>query len=112
MRNKESRKQIMKIKANLEAIHSLPDINGNSYWAFRYTDNETGKIVNGTISGGESNLSAVPFYMNVKHEHDPSVNFSVIPMKIRAFNKLTKDWKYFACRSEDIANKIKEELGK
>jgi hypothetical protein len=48
----------MEIKGFLEIINSKRDVYGNCYYAFRYTDADTGKEVCGTISGGESNVYA------------------------------------------------------
>lgn len=97
------------IKAILECINSLPDASGNRYWAFRYTDTKTGKQVNGCISGGSSNILAIPYDMGLQHYECYCVRTE---MKKRDFKALTGEWSYAGCASEEIAKFINKELEK
>ena len=45
-------------------INSRRDRSGNCYWAFHYLNTQTGKTVEGSISGGESNIRAVMLYLD------------------------------------------------
>ena len=94
-----------KIKAILDCINSSSDTSGNRYWAFRYTDTSTGKQVCGTISGGESNISAILRYMpeiNTDGFTDwGAVYYTRHELKKREFRALTADWAYAGCRPED-----------
>ena len=94
-----------KIKAILDCINSMSDSSGNRYWAFRYTDCETGKQVVGNISGGESNISAILRYMPGTAKDGftdwDSVYYTRHEMPKRAFRELTADWPYAGCRPED-----------
>ena len=97
--------------AELQAHHSSRDQAGNCYWGFKFIDFETGKVVVGYISGGESNINAVRCDWHGEgtgwagdllwhvHEH-----------KIRAFRRMTKDWPYAGCRPEDIRVFIQDQL--
>jgi hypothetical protein len=86
------------IVAILDCINSETDMYGNRYWAFRYIDAKTGKQVVGNISGGESNIGCVPRIMGLEWDQ---VYYTRHEMKIRAFNRLTKDWPYAGCNPED-----------
>ena len=94
----------------LEAIYSKPDFAGNCYWAFRYTDLKTGKTVEAKISGSESNIAGIRFEWSKKNEWDRSICFDVVPMAIRAFDRLTKGWPYAGCSPEELRAYIKKEL--
>lgn len=54
----------MSIKYILTAYHSARDRAGNCYWAFQYRDIATGRCVQGTVSGGESNIAAIRLELN------------------------------------------------
>ena len=101
------------ITGTLEAIYSERDRNGNVYWAMRYTDSATGKAAFGTVTGGESNIYAIlcDLWGN-PHGWDRSVTWRVTPMKIRAFNKLTRDWAHAGCLPAELAAFIQAELDK
>ena len=102
----------MEIYATLEIINSRADIYGNRYWAFRYTDHDSGNSVEGTISGGESNINAIRLHMGRVDGWDAGINTRRTELKIREFNRLTKDWPHAGCNPEDLANFIKERLAK
>ena len=94
-----------KIKAILDCLNSETDRSGNRYWAFRYTDCETGKQVCGNISGDESNISAILRHMPETSKDGftdwDSVYYTRHEMKKREFRELTGEWAYAGCRPED-----------
>lgn len=96
----------MKIKATCEIINSKRDLNGNTYWAFSYLDHGTGKSVEATISGGESNITAIRRHLF--GDDSEALNFLRVEMPIRQFDKRVKNWPYAACRPEEIAAFIKK----
>lgn len=105
-----------KIKAILDCINSNPDSSGNRYWAFRYTDTETGKQVVGIVSGGESNISAILRYMPGTSKDGladwDSVYYTRHELPKREFRTLTADWPYAGCRPDDeLVPFIKKALG-
>lgn len=99
------------INGILECLNSRADRYGNRYFAFRYTDCASGRTVEGTISGGESNISSIPYYLHGQ-SHEPRDIFRPQndELPIREFNRLTKNWPYAGCGPEDLANWIKEQL--
>ena len=102
----------MTIRATLEAINSRRDRAGNCYWAIRYTDHVTGRAVNGTISGGESNIYGILRYTGDSDDWDRSIEFKSEELTIPAWNRLTKGWPYAGCRPDELAAFIKAELEK
>jgi hypothetical protein len=97
----------MQIKAILEALYSKRDRNGNCYWAFRYTDSESGKQVCGTVSGGESNVRSLAYGMGFQ---SGEFYFTVSESPIREFNRLTKSWKHAGCTQEQLAQYVRDYL--
>jgi hypothetical protein len=63
--------------------------------------------VEGTISGGESNISAIVREMGLTW---PEVHYTVCEMGIRDFNRMTKEWAYAGCPPADLADYIKRTL--
>lgn len=100
----------MKIKAILKAIGSKPDMYGNSYWAFTFTDCKTGKVVSANISGGESNIRSITIGFTKEHEWDRSIHLESVELPIREFNRLTKSWPYAGCDPKSLAQFIKKSL--
>lgn len=98
------------IIAFLEAIYSERDLNGNTYWALRFTDCATGAVVCGTVCGGESNIYSILRYWGPADDWNRGIKFSVVPMKKREFQRLTKGWSYAGCTGEDLTQYIKENL--
>ena len=90
----------MQIKAILECINSQTDLNGNRYWAFRFTDTQTGKQVCSNITGGESNISAILRVLG--YEWNETYYYRSIMGK-REFRSLTKEWEYAGCAPEALA---------
>ncbi len=99
----------MEIKGFLEIINSKRDIYGDCYFAFRYTDADTGKEVRGTTNGSEGNVYAAKRYL---FEDSNMVRAMNTELKIREFNRLTGGWEYAGCPPEEIANFIKRGLSK
>ena len=100
----------LEIVATLEAHYSTADKYGNCYWALRFIDHKTGKQVEGTVSGGESNINSILYHWNNPNSWDRSIRFTVVEHKIREFNRLTKDWPYAGCSSEDLAAFVRKQL--
>lgn len=94
----------------LKAIQSRRDKAGNCYWAFQYIDFESGKTVNGTVSGGESNIYGILRHMGSKDDWDRSILYSVLDLSKGDFKHLTLGWRHAGCRPEDLANFIKRSL--
>lgn len=92
-----------KIKAILIIFNSKRNTYGNVYWAFKYVDTLTGDEVEGTISGGESNITA-----SVKHLGLDWGSCCLIrkELSIREFKRETKSWKHAGCLPDDIAKYI------
>lgn len=99
----------MKIIASLTAYSSRMDSNGNRYWGFIFTDNETGKQVCGMISGGESNIDSIRYEWNGKKWVN-NITRENIELPIRKFNNLTRNWSYAGCTGEDLVAYIKKGL--
>ena len=95
----------MKIKAILQCLNSETDRSGNRYWAFRYTETESGKQVVGKISGGESNISAIRNEMGLEWDE---VYYYRTEMGKRDFRELTADWSYAGCPPKEIAAHIRK----
>ena len=97
----------MPIKAVLQSIYSRRDKFGNVYWAFRFTDTATGKSVEGTISGGESNIRSMLRPLGLESSE---VHSSIIELPIRQWNALTKDFRYAGCTADQLAAFVRAEL--
>jgi len=97
----------VKIKAILIIYNSKRDINGNCYWAFRYVDTLSGNVTEGSISGGESNVTESIKYLNLNWDSCWLINKE---LPIREFNSTTKSWKHAGCLPEEIAKFIKKTL--
>ncbi len=97
----------MPIKAILESLYSKRDLNGNCYWAFRYTDTASGKQVCGTVSGGESNVRSLLRPLGLESQ---DVHSTITELPIREFNRLTKPWPYAGCTAEDLAKYVRKVL--
>jgi hypothetical protein len=105
----------MKITATLEATHSRRDSYGNTYWALRWVDHETGRETRGTVSGGKSNIYAIlreTPAAKVANDWDRSVRFEVAELPIREFNRMTKGLPYAGCTPASLWAFIERELSK
>jgi hypothetical protein len=102
--------ETMKINGILECLNSRADIYGNRYFAFRYTDTATGKTVSATISGGQSNISSIPYYLHGQSYEPRDIHYTSEELPIREFNRLTKTWPHAGCTPEDLAQWIKTAL--
>jgi len=92
----------------LNCINSRADLYGNRYWAFQYTDCETGNTVRGTISGGESNVYAIIREMGQTSETVHYIRTEDMP--IREYNRTVKTWQYAGCRPEELVAFINRNL--
>jgi hypothetical protein len=97
----------MRIRAILECVNSVRDLNGNCYWGFSYTDTETGKKVCGTVSGGESNVTMIIRALGMEWAN---VYYIRRELPKREFSRLTKSWNYAGCAAEALADYIQKEL--
>lgn len=95
------------IKAIIEAVNSKRDRNGNCYWFMRYTDTKSGKTIEGTISGDESNVRSIIREMDMEYS---DVYFNVIELPIREWNQQNKNMEYAGCRAEEIVKFINSRL--
>lgn len=103
----------MKLTGTIIAFNSKRDSSGNVYWAMRYIDHETGKVVNAMIGGGESNIRGILQHWNPnlpKYDWDRSIIFHTKEMPKKEFKTMVADWPYGGCASEDIAKFIREQL--
>lgn len=97
--------------ATLTAINSNQDRFGNRYWALRFVDHATRKVVEGKISGGESNINAIRRVWNTNlDDWDRSIVWQTQSLPVREFNSLTKDWGYAGCNPEDLVTYIRTKL--
>ncbi len=96
-----------KIKAILLCLNSKRDINGNRYWAFQYTDTETGKRAAGTVTGGRSNISMLPEKMGLKWDE---VYFYGEEVGKRDFRGFTFYWPHAGSHPEALADFTKKQL--
>jgi len=101
----------MTLTATLTAINSKPDIAGNRYWALRFRDHETGKVVQATVSGGESNIYGILRYWDQEADDwDRSIQFLTQELPIREFNRMVKEFPHAGCSPEDLAAFIRQAL--
>lgn len=104
----------MKLTATLTTFNSKIDRGGQCYWAFRWVDHATGKVVEAKHCGGEGNISAIRRYINPElDDWDRSVQCISQELSIREFDRMVKDWAYAGSNPEDLAvyirTKLKEE---
>ncbi len=105
----------MKIKGTLEALYSERDRAGNCHWALRYTSHTTGRVVCGTVSGGESNIYAILRETDAArkaNDWDRSILFRCDQLQARQFKNLTADWPHAGCNPVDLYQFIKRGLRK
>jgi hypothetical protein len=103
------------INGLLTIINSKRDFAGNTYYAFRYLDCESGKVVCGKISGGYSNIDVARCYINndkFTMQSESKINIETQELKIRDYNKEVKGWSYAGCTPHQISDFIKKELAK
>lgn len=101
----------MKLIGSLEAHYSRRDINGNCYWAMRYTDHETGTVIEATVTGGESNVNAIRCdWDGPRTGWAGGIRFSVHEHGIRDFNRMTKHWPHAGCDPDQLRQFIKDRL--
>jgi hypothetical protein len=101
-----------KYVGTLIAIYSRSPSAGTAYWAMRFIDHLTGKVVEATVGGGESNIYGILRYWKVKNDWDRSLLFQVLEQKTREFDRMVKNWPYAGSNPDDLAAFIKKELKK
>jgi hypothetical protein len=79
-------------------------------WAAKFIDHETGKFVEGLVSGGESNICGIKLYWGVPDNWDRSILYHRVDMNARLFGRLTDKWEYAGCTSEELADYIRRGL--
>jgi hypothetical protein len=99
------------IRGILKIINSKPDIYGNSYYAFEYTNTMTQHTIRATSSGGHSNIAGIPFYLHDRTWEPRDIFIEAAELKIREFNRLVKNWPHAGCLPEDLADYIKTPVG-
>lgn len=92
----------MKYHATVNVFYSKPDIYGNTYGAFAYTDHTTGKVVKGLVGSGR-NIGCVYRHSDGYLIHEES-------MPIRQWNRLTKSWEYAGNGLEDTMEWVNKKL--
>ena len=102
----------MRYLYTLEIIHSLKDRWGNVYWAFRFIDHASGKVVEAKADG-ESNINSIRLYWDgaVCEWNHHFVNRTIV-MKIRDFDRFVKNLPYVGSGGPELAKYIKEQLTK
>lgn len=99
------------VRYTLTAYYSKPDVAGNCYWAFHYCDS-AGRIVEGLVTGGESNINGIRYELNGGVWPAPDVcTWQCIGLPIRQFNRMTKTWKHAGCLPAELAAYIRAQLG-
>lgn len=99
------------VKGILTAYYSKPDSAGNRYWAFAYTDAETGDTVRGTTTGGEVNINAIRMELNGGHWPPPQQYVcATIGMAIREWGRMTKEWPHAGSQPAELAEFIRRGL--
>jgi hypothetical protein len=97
-------------------IHSRRDRNGNCYWGFNALNTINGKSIDGSISGGESNISSARYWLNeagVSTDWKGAEHVTVYSpqeMPIRAFDRRFKPsvCGYAGCLPQEIAAFIRK----
>lgn len=96
--------------ATLTAINSRQDSAGNCYWAFRFVHHATGETIEAKISGGQSNIYGIMHGMFGADGWNREIAFNTEELKIREFDRLTKDWPYAGCTSADLRQYITDRI--
>jgi hypothetical protein len=92
----------MEMIGSLTAHYSKRDRNGNCYWALEYTDFKTGRMVCGTVSGGESNIYQVIYKWQGAESFHRGIVWRVQEHGIRDFNRMTKEWAHAGCSGDEL----------
>ena len=100
----------MEITSTLTIYNSKRDRAGNCYYAFTFFDHATGHSVSATICGGESNIYAVLHGWSTPNEWDRTIAVNRVELKIREFDRMTKDWPHAGCHPDQLREFIKKSL--
>ena len=84
--------------------------NGENQWAFTWTDCATGAQVQARISGSDSNIRSMVYFLNGESWEPHSTYYYFSELGKRAFNRATADWPYAGCNSEALAQYVREQL--
>jgi hypothetical protein len=102
-------------KYSIYPLFSKGDKFGNCYWLFRALNLENGNMIEGTISGGESNIKSALRFLTVDETWEAVNNTCIInrseEIPIRSFNQLAKSCKYAGCEPKEIAKFILDKIG-
>ena len=93
----------------LICFNSKHDINGNRYWAWRYIDFATGKVVE-SMGESESNIRGIMYELNNKDWEPRNVLYVTKEMGKREFKRMTKSFTYAGCSASDMADFIRLSL--
>lgn len=91
---------------------SKPNCYGRSNCAFRFIDHETGRVVEGRSTGGESNIHGILRHWDSPGDWDRSILTQCIELSIRDFKRMVKDWPHAGSRPEELAQFIRDKLAK
>lgn len=97
------------IKYHALIINSKCDIYGNRYFSMIVTNNLTGKIAKGKISGGESNCTYAMRQLSGNWEE---FSYDTKEMPIREYNRLVKDFPYIGCTQDEIIKNVNDQWNK
>lgn len=79
-------------------------------WAFSWTDCATGAQVQARISGGDSNIRSMVYFLNGQSWEPHSTYYYVSELGKRDFKQVTQDWQYAGCNPETLAQFVREQL--
>ncbi len=95
------------IKAIITIFNSKRDRAGNCYWAFRYTDVDSGIQTEARITGTDNNILVA-----MRRLVGSAVNYHPVydELPIRLFEAKTRPWPYAGCTPEEIAGFITDRV--
>lgn len=99
----------MKLTSTLVTISSKANKAGRRYFALQFVDHETGHVVQGRVSGDESNINAIDQYWKDPAE---SIQRFTQEMALNAFKCRVWGWPYAGSQPEELADFIRRELMK
>jgi hypothetical protein len=97
------------VKGILEIFSSKLDRNGNTYWAFRFTECKTGRRVVGQAPA-ESNLTCVFNHKQFRGWAWSEVHVGRTTLGYREFVRKTGDWPYAGCTPDELRGFILDAL--
>jgi hypothetical protein len=91
------------VKVFAVIYHTKRDRNGNIYWGAQVVNTLTGKVAEGHIDGGESNLT---YALHKKFGNEYRYVLKEVKMKELSLNMHNK---YLGCGLEDILERIEKQ---